>query len=157
MMINLKRHRIAGIYFWKGKAYLPSEGIYKGGPRIDMEPVQIVDVQVNELTSAATKKLTVEPVQLPQMSSEERKSLLGTIPRVTGARSWNQLYKEALHYIIEAGEEEIHLLIPSNDTSQGWTYPRENRKTFSLGTDLSVVIRALLEDLTTRSKDRTAG
>jgi hypothetical protein len=156
-MINPKRHRIAGIYIWKGKAYLPSEGIYKGGPRIDMEPVQIVDVQLDEISSAAAKKLSVDPAELGQMPPEERKSLLETIPRVTGARSWNQLYKEAVHYIIDVGDTDIQLLIPSDDASRGWTYPREKRRTFILGTDLSVVVRALLDDLNTRSKGRASG
>jgi hypothetical protein len=152
-MTNLSKNRAADVYVWKGKAYIPSKGVYKGGLRVSMDPVRTVELDVREIVVAVSAVLAFEPPQLPVMPPEERKRLLETIPRATGARSWNQLYKEAYPYVIELTEDGFRLHIPDDGTRQGWIFPQ--KKIFPPGTEITIIVQELLNDY--RSRNKTDG
>lgn len=139
--------RSAEIVIWGEKAYVPSNARVPSGLFADIEPVFVVDPTLSELIPIVQKVLSSKPKSL---SLEEIEVHRGLLPRITGARSWKRLGEKGICYIIDVTDKGYLVEMSRLDKKGRWEFDPDKRKTFPPGTDLSIVVQAILDDLKTR-------
>lgn len=145
--------RLVGIIIWNNKAYIPTPARYVNeGPFTNLEPIYIVNPTQSELVPLVQKMLSKKPATLPNPTPEEIKFRRDLLPKATGARSWKRLSLNGMAYNIVLTDKGLMLDISELDRKGRWIFPLEKQINFPAGTDLSVVIQAMLDDLEKRSK-----
>lgn len=144
--------RLVAITIWNGKAFVASEGRYRNGIFTNIEPVHVVNPTLSELVPVVQAVLSAEPTLLPDPTREAVKARQDLLPRVTGARSWKRLGQKGISYVIEQSPKGILLEMSRLDAKGRWEFDPDKRRNFALGTDLTTVIQAVLNDLETRPK-----
>ncbi len=146
--------RSAAIIIWVGKAFVPSNARYRNGINTSIEPIHIVNPTIVELAPVVTSILSTEPVLLPDPTPEEVKVQRELLLRVTGARSWKRLCQKGISYVIELSAKGVRLEMSRLDGKGRWEFDPDKRTQFPPGTDIAVVIQAVLDDLATRPNER---
>jgi hypothetical protein len=145
--------RIVSINIWDGKAYIPSSARYdNNGPFTDIEPVYVVNPGMADLLPIILTILSKKPAILPEPTKNEVNERRDLIPKVTGARSWKRLGQQGISYIIELTDKGFLVEMSRLDKKGRWEFDPDKRKTFPPGTDLSILVQAILDDLKTRNK-----
>ena len=145
--------RSAEITIWNNKAYIPTPARYLNeGPFTNLEPIHVVDPTLSELVPLVQNILSEKPKILPNPTSEEIKFRRDLLPKATGARSWKRLSQNGIAYGIVLTEKGLELEISELDKKGRWVFSAEKRMSFPAGSDLSVVIQAMLDDLEKRPK-----
>lgn len=142
----------AEIIIWNGRAFVPSNARYRNGILTSIEPVHIVGPTLADLVPVVQTVISTEPKLLPDPTPEEVKAQQELLPRMTGARSWRRLCQKGISYVIESSAKGIRLEISRLDEKGRWEFDPDKRTQFPAGTDMAVVIQAVLDDLATRSK-----
>lgn len=145
--------RSAEIIIWNNKAYIPTPARYVNeGPFTNLDPIHVVDPTLSELVPLVQNILSEKPKILPKPTSEEIKFRRDLLPKATGARSWKRLSQNGIAYGIVLTKKGLELEISELDKKGRWVFSAEKRMSFPEGTDLSVVIQAMLDDLEKRTK-----
>jgi len=144
--------QMAAIIIWNGKAFVPSNARYRNGIFTDIEPVHVVNPTLTELVPVVQATLATEPALLPDPTREEVKAQQDLLPKVTGARTWKRLCQKGISYVIEQSPKGVLLEMSRLDTKGRWEFDPDKRRNFAPGTDLTIVIQAVLSDLETRPK-----
>ena len=145
--------RSAAITIWNNKAYIPTPARYVNeGPFTNLEPIHIVNPTLSELVPLVQTILSKKPEILPGPTTEEIKFRRDLLPKATGARSWKRLSQNGIAYGIVLTEKGLTLEVSELDRKGRWVFPLEKQMNFPSGTDLSVVIQAMLDDLEKRPK-----
>jgi hypothetical protein len=143
--------RIASIYVWRGNAYVPTNGrVVGGGAFVAIDPVLQVELKKDQMIDAIKSTLSRGHPPLPDRSREEWDKLVSPVLVVTGAKSWNELYRTALIYTIEWGPKGVFLEFPLRAPKGGWVSDPEKRRQFSSDVDIEVIVEAILEDIAAR-------
>ncbi len=144
--------KIASIYVWRGRAYVPANGrIVGGGAFVAIEPVLEVELQEDQLIEAIKSSLAIGHPPLPDRSRDEWDKLISPVLVATGARSWNELYRKALVYTIEWGPKGVFLEFPLRASKGGWVSDPEKRRQFEPDVDIEELVHTILDDITARS------
>ncbi len=145
--------RLVAVTIWNNKAYISTPARYVNeGPFTDIEPIYIVNLTQSELVPLLRTILSKKPEALPNPTSEEIKFRRDLIPKATGARSWKRLSQNGIAYNVVITEKGLMLDISELDRKGRWVFPLEKQVNFPTGTDLSIVIHAMLDDLEKRTK-----
>jgi hypothetical protein len=140
--------RLVTITIWDNKAYISTPARYVNeGPFTDIEPIYAVNPTSSELLPLVQMILSKKPEILPDPTPEEVKFRRDLLPKVTGARSWKRLSHDGVAYNIVWTENGLMLDVSELDKKGRWIFPLEKQKNFPAGTDFSVVILAMLDDL----------
>ncbi len=143
----------AAITIWNSKAYIPTPARYVNeGPFTNLEPVHVVNPTQSELVPLVQTILSKKPEILPYPTPEEIKFRRDLLPKATGARSWKRLSQNGIAYGIVLTEKGLTLEVSELDKKGRWIFPLEEQINFPAGTDISVVIQAMLDDLEKRPK-----
>lgn len=145
--------RLVGIIIWNNKAYISTPARYRNeGPFTGLEPIHTVNLTQSDLVPLVQTLLSKKPEILPNPTSKEVKFRRDLLPKVTGARSWKRLSLNGIAYNIVLTDKGLMLDISELDKKGRWIFPLENQTNFPAGTDLSVVIQAMLDDIEKRPK-----
>lgn len=140
--------RLVAVTIWNNKAYISTPGRYiNEGPFTDLEPIYIANLTKSELVPLVQTILSKKPETLPNPNPEEIKFRRDLLPKVTGARSWKRLSQNGIAYNIVVTEKGLMLDISELDSKGRWIFPLEKQMNFPSGTDLSIVIQAMLDDI----------
>lgn len=141
---------MAEIIIWDEKAYVASNARVPSGLFTSIEPVFVVDPTLDELVPVVQKVLSSKPKLLPELTRDEIKAQRDLLPRITGARSWKRLGQKGISYIIELTDKGYLVEMSRLDKKGRWEFDPNKRTTFPPGTNLSVVVQTILDDLKTR-------
>lgn len=144
--------KIAVIVICDNKAFIPTEARYSNGLFTDVEPVYVAEISLTEITHIVQSVLSTEPTLLPELAKEDLKVHQNLLPKVTGTRSWKRLCQTCISYVIEISPKGLLLEMSRLDKKGRWEFDPSKRTQFAPGTDLSVVIRAVLKDLENRPR-----
>lgn len=145
--------RIASINIWDRKAYIPSNARYENkGPFTDIEPIYVVNLDIADLLPVVLTILSKKPDILPEPTKDEVKERRNLFPKVTGARSWKRLCQYGISYLIELSDKGFLVEMSRLDKKGRWEFDPDKRRTLPTGTNLSVVIHTIFDDLRTRPK-----
>lgn len=145
--------RLVAVTIWNNKAYISTPARYVNeGPFTDLEPIYIVNLSQSELVPLVQTILSKKPETLPNPTREEIIFRRDLLPKVTGARSWKRLSQNGIAYNIVITEKGLVLDISELDSKGRWIFPLEKQMNFPTGTDLSIVIQAMLNDIEERPK-----
>lgn len=145
--------QLVAVTIWNNKAYIPTPARYVNeGPFTDLEPIYIVNLTQSELVPLVQTLLSKKPETLPKPTPEDIKYRRDLLPKATGARSWKRLSQNGIAYNIVITEKELMLDISELDSKGRWIFPLEKQMKFPPGTDLSIIIQAMLDDIEKRPK-----
>ena len=140
--------RIASIYVWQGKAYVPTNGrVVGGGAFVAIDPILEAELQKDQLLGAIKSVLALGHPPLPDRSRREWDQQVSPILAATGARSWSELYRRGLVYTIEWGPDGVFLEFPRRAPKGGWISDREKRRQFAPDVDLGDIVDVILQDV----------
>jgi hypothetical protein len=137
---------------YRGKAYLPVQAIYESGLWVDVEPVFIAALDVEELTEAANSVIAAGHRLLPAPTAVEWQKRRDPVLVATGARSWKALARRGAAYSISQSNGEIRLDMTYTDQKGRWQFDADKVQVFPEGTPLADIVRAILEDVQTREE-----
>jgi hypothetical protein len=138
--------RLAEIIILNKKVFVPSMILHQSKVFSITEPVYVLNPFLSELVPVIRAILTTTPqiTSDPEQSEvEKRQKFLLT---KTGERNQKILHKEGICYMIELSEKGILLMKSDVDSKGRWVFNPKNDIYYSLTTDLSVVVQALLDD-----------
>jgi hypothetical protein len=145
--------RLVSVTIWDNKAYVSTPARYMNeGPFTDLEPIYVADLTESELLPLVQTMLSKKPEILPDPTPEEVRFRRDLLPNATGARSWKRLSRDGIAYNIVRTENGLMLDVSELDKKGRWIFPLEKQMNFPAGTDLSVVIQTMLNDLESRPK-----
>jgi hypothetical protein len=142
--------RGVNIIIWKGKAYLPNFSEYKSGIIVQIPPVYVANLDVDELQAAIEKILSTERIVLPDPTLEEWKNRRDPILDATKAKSWKELAKRGASYGLVWTEQGIRLDVSRLDKKGRWESDPNKEKTFYPGFPLNDILRIIIEDINTK-------
>jgi hypothetical protein len=151
------KHPAVSIIVWEGKAYFPAQGQFESGIRVDLEPVYIADLNVDDLVSAAKKVLAHGVEELPNLTRAEwqqwhrRKN---PILAAAKASSWRAIVRKGTTYNIGWSDKGIRLDMALPGKGSGWEYDAAKVRIFPPETPLAVIMTVVLEDIRSRPELR---
>lgn len=141
---------VVGIYVWRGKAYLPVQAQFESGVFVDIEPVYVTALSMEELLSAVKKVLAAGHPRLPNPTREEMQQRKSPILMATKVRSWKELARTGASYDIEWTDKEIRVDMSRLDKQGRWEWDPAKTCAFPPDTPLQDVIAVILEDIQSR-------
>ena len=142
---------IAGIIVWHGKAYIPVKAQFESGLYVDIEPVYITEINIEEITKALKAVRDAGHKQLPDPKTrEEFLSRKDPILEATHARSWKQLAKTGISYSIGWTDKHVRIEMSRLDKKSRWEYDPEKTKILPPDTPLEHIVESILKDVRTR-------
>lgn len=142
---------IAGIYVWRGRAYVPTHAQYESGIFVDVEPVYLAELNADDLMRAIQAVKDAGHMRLPDPKTREE-FLIRKDPvlAATKAKSWKQLARNGASYSIGWTKNEIRIDMSRLNKKGIWEYDLQKVKTLSPDTPLEYIIEIILEDIKTR-------
>lgn len=107
--------KVASVIIYRGKAYVPTTAQMEADPYLDIEPVYLADLTVDELTQALERAIAAGNPKIPTPSLEEFQHRKDPILAATGARSWRALARQGRAYTIEWRGDKILLYFSELD------------------------------------------
>lgn len=141
---------VVGIYVWRGKAYLPVQAQFESGVFVDVEPVYVTGLSMEELLSSVKKVLAAGHPRLPNPTREEMQQRKDPVLAVTKARNWKELARTGASYTIGWTDEQIRVDMSRLDRKGRWEYDPEKMHTFPPDTPLQEILTVILEDIRSR-------
>lgn len=143
---------VVGIYVWRGKAYLPVQAQFESGVFVDIEPVYVTGLSLEELLSAVRKVLAAGHPRLPDPTREEMQQRRDPVLAATKARSWKELARTGAAYTIGWTDKEIRMDMSRLDRKGRWEYDPKKMRTFPPDSPLQDVVAVILEDVRARQE-----
>lgn len=144
------------MFFWgsviicNDKAFISVEGKTDSGLYVDMEPVFVSNVSIEEIKSNLAKVQAFGHPRVQILSSEDRNMAAKVMLKATGAKSWKELGRTGFCYTFSGNESYIFLQISRLDKKGRWEYDPEKEHTFPLDTPLDEVIQIIIDDYHSR-------
>jgi hypothetical protein len=144
--------KLAVVYVWKGKAYVPTEGqVFPGGGFVDIDPVSVVELANPPLVEAIMASLSLGHPPVASLTPQEWTTRKDPILIATGARSWSELYRHGENYTIEWTPERVLLQLSDPDPQGGWNFGIERQLHFPPDVRLETLVDAILRDIASKS------
>ncbi len=104
------------VIFYKGRLFIPSEGITPSGMRRAIEPVYVAELEKESFVRAMQAVLEAGLPQVEEIPYSEYKKN-DPILKATKARSWKALAQEGLSYSIWwlPDADEVQIILPKVD------------------------------------------
>lgn len=134
----------------RGKGYIPTQGQAEAGFHIGIEPVYIVDLDVEELRRAFERVTAAGHPKVPTPTQEEWRTRADPILKAAGVRSWYELAKGGASYTISWEENAITLYISRLDRKGRFEVDPAKTRVFPEGTPLRTLVEAILDDIRSR-------
>lgn len=138
------------IVVYRGKAYLPALGQFPSGIYTAIEPVQVAQLTMDDLASAARKILERGISPLPEVTAEEWRRRSDPLLKATKVRNWKELGRNGLSYGITWTDQHICVDMSYRDKQGRWQNDPAKVRTFPLDTPLEDVLAVILEDIRAR-------
>lgn len=142
--------RLAGIYVWHGRAYLPVQAQLQSGIWMDVEPVYCVGLSGQDLVAALEKVLSAGHLRLPNPTREEVRRRKDPVLAASKARSWRELERTGAAYTISWTDQETRIEMSHPDRTREWEYDANKRRILPPDAPLSEIVAIILEDVRTR-------
>lgn len=141
---------VVGIYVWRGRAYLPVQAQFESGIFVDVEPVYVTGLSLDELLSVVKKVLAAGHPRLPTPTREEMQRRKDPVLTATKARSWKELARTGAAYSVGWTDKEIRVDMSRLDKKGRWEWDPEKIRTFPPDTPLQDIVAVILEDIQSR-------
>jgi hypothetical protein len=136
------------IYISRGKAYIPLIAKSDVGVYFEIEPIQIVDLKFDDLLVVIRHALNDDSPIIPHPSLDEQKVLAKPMLTAAKVRSYKQFVQTSRLYSIWQYLDRIELhLFERVKKGTGYYSDLSQALKFSLNSDLSEIVRALLADI----------
>jgi hypothetical protein len=142
--------RTTSVIIRKGKAYLPTSALMGGHGYLEIEPVYVTDLNLDELTEALERIVAAGNPVIPIPTREEMKRRRDPVLKAAGVRSWNALAKGGAAYAIEWTKDEIILYLPMWDEKGRFAAGIGDTLRFPPDTDVRTLSKAILDDARSR-------
>lgn len=142
---------IAGIYVWKGKAYIPTHAQYESGIFVDIDPIYITELKPSEMIQAIKSVKEAGHKCIPDPNSrEEFLKRKDPVLTATKAKSWKQLARNGASYTIGWTEKQIRIDMSCLNKKGVWEYDLGKVKLLLPDASLEQIVGIILEDIKTR-------
>jgi hypothetical protein len=144
--------RGASVFIMHNKAYVPSSvELAERGAFMSVEPVYVVELNIEELTQALEHVLTVDSPIIPTPTLEEFKSYRDPVLAATGARSGLALRRNSLAYGISLSDDGVLIALPEFDKQgRGRVTPFSPRVQLPATASIRDIAAAILNDADSR-------
>lgn len=146
------------VIFYKGRLFVPTEGITPSGVRKAIEPVHVAEFEKEALARAMQAALEAGLPQVEEIPYSEYKKH-DPILKATKARSWKALAREGLAYSIHwpPDTEEVQVILPKVDEKGRFAPLMAADKTWRIvrfppDTSLEELAEFILEDIRKRTE-----
>lgn len=147
----LPKLTVVGIYVWHGKAYVPTQGQYESGIFVDIDPVYITSINVEQMGKAIRTVKEVGHKKIPDPKTrEEFLARKDPILSATGTRNWKQLAKTGASYNIAWTEKEVRIDMSRLNKKGVWEFDLEKVRKLPPDSSIEQIAEIILEDLKTR-------
>lgn len=143
-------NKIVSIYVWRGKAYFPAHGQFRSGIYAIMEPVNIVELELGALVTAAREVIAREVVDLPDILKDEVRKHPDPLLKAAKARSWKELAATGASYGISWTDRQTFVSMSYRDKQGRWLNDPAKTRILPLDTPLENIITMILADIYTR-------
>ena len=143
---------IASITIWKEKVYMPATGKTDSGLFMDIEPILICDISLEEMIENLDKVRKSGHPLIHVNSPEDLKRHTSLMLKATGTRSWKELARTGYCYVITWGEKETRIEMSRLDKQSRWEYDPTKVRRLPLDTPLKEVIQIILDDYYSRRR-----
>jgi hypothetical protein len=144
---------VAGILIRQGKAYLPTQSKVGTGTFIEVEPVLVADITVEDLLSALDRLSAAGHPPGPAMTREFWQQRNDPVLAATGAKSWKKLAKDSASYSIEWSQGGITLYMSRLDKKGRFEEDTGKTRLFDPDISLEVILEIILEDVVSRQME----
>jgi hypothetical protein len=143
--------RSASIIVYRGKAYVPTQAQIEGvGGHLDVEPIYVVGLTVEELTQVLEQVFVAGNPMVPVPTQEEMRRHSDVVPKAAGVRSWKALARDGAAYSIGWRDDGILLYMSMVDEKGRFVWDPAKTRRFPPDTGIRTLAEAILED--TRSR-----
>ncbi|NUM46267.1 MAG: hypothetical protein HUU38_16310 [Anaerolineales bacterium] len=153
-MFKRKPVNVEGItvHVYGDKAFVPSKARYETGLTVDKDPVYISDLKAENVVSIIENARMASKEKLPFSANRDQviRDAAKPILLATGAKSWKELAKSGIAYMLIWTDDIITLAISELDKKGRYEYPKSKERTFSSDTTLIEVVHVILEDVNSR-------
>lgn len=145
--------RVAGVFVYRGKAYVPTEALLEGGGTgtfMVVEPIYTADLTVNDLTNVLEGVATVGHPVIPEPRILGYPPNRDPVLRVAKVRSWRQLARSGASYTIIWEPDAIVLYISRLDRQSRFETDEAKTRKFSPDTPIRSIVEAIVLDAESR-------
>jgi hypothetical protein len=133
-----------------GKAYVSTDAkVENFGIAVIIEPMYVVDMNVQEIAGALNKVYEAGNPKLPPMSVEEVRNLPDITLNATKVKNWKKLREGAACYFLKWENDGV-TFAPSNPKLDYFTSDPSKTRCFPVNTSMGVIAQAILDDVATR-------
>ncbi len=136
-----------GLIVRHGKAYVPVEAQTDTGLYMDAEPVFVADLTPEELQAALERAIAAGHPRIPHPTQEQWRHWRSPVLKAAKVRSWKQMATGSASYTITWSEQNVKLYISHVVDPAKWRQARPTERVFPPGTELAVLVEAILEDV----------
>jgi hypothetical protein len=141
---------VATITVREGKAYIPTQGQSDSGYFVNIEPIYICELTLQEIVTALQKVLEAGHPLIHIRTPEEGKKYSDLMLRATRTKSWKELGKTGISYSIGFSSKGIRIEMSRLDKHGRWEFDPEKRRELPNKTPLKEIVEIILEDVKSR-------
>lgn len=144
--------RTANVYIRNNKAYVPATAQLEAGPYMQVAPVCITNLDVEEVTQALEAVFSLGYPVIPTPTREEMAKRVDPLLAATGVRSWKALARDSLAYGINWTDDNLAIYLPEIDSKGRFAALTTSSPMIKLPASTSIrqLAIAILNDVTSR-------
>lgn len=142
--------QIAGAIVRNQKAYLCVKAETEAGFYIDVEPVFIADLNVDDFTSSLEKVIALGHPKISTPTPSEMKQRKDPILTATKTKNWKALAKNSVSYSLSWTQDGIVLYISRLDKKGRFEIDPNKTTIFPKETELRTIVETILVDIQSR-------
>ena len=143
---------LIGVIIRHNKAYAPINAKMTGGGYLEVEPVYVADLTVEDLTRVFNHVASQGNPQLPSLSKEHFQARKDPMLQATGAKSWKAMARNSASYTIAWHDNQVTLFMSRLDRKGRFEADPSKTRTYPESASLSILAEVILEDAQGRSE-----
>lgn len=148
---NQAKLTVVGLYVWHNFAYIPHMDQFESGIFVDVNPVLISGLNVNEMAEVIRKVRNAGHKRLPEPKNrEEALARKDPILAATKAKSWKELAKTGASYSISWSDNAVRINMSKLDKKGRWEYDPQKMRILPPDTTIEQIVEIILEDVNSR-------
>lgn len=132
------------------KSYIPISGKTDSGIFVGIEPIYVCDLSVEEMAQNLQKVREAGHPPVRIETPEDRKKYSDMMLKATKIRSWKELARTGISYMIVWSDEIVRIQMSRLDKKGRWEFDPEKRRELPIETPSKEIVKIILEDVKSR-------
>jgi hypothetical protein len=141
---------LIGVLVRHNRAYIPINAKMAGGGYLEVEPVYMANLTIEDLTRVFNHVASQGTPQLPPLSKEYFQARKDPMLQATGAESWKAMAKDSASYSIAWHNNQVTLYMSRLDKKGRFESDPGKTRAYPESVSLSTLAEVILEDAKSR-------